>query len=270
VVRNASGGVTVAATSVVKNVTQTNQIKPVAQIKQTQQFLQKVDTSSNNTIINSNSTIAATSSSVVSINQNSNSNNNLNNNQKIATASTATATTLLTTNNVVVVNNHSNSNSSNVPNEPKLHTTLNNKTIKSQSAAKKHALANAEKKSVSAAATAATSFYQPSSVYGDDDINDVAAMGGVNLAEETQKILGSTEFVGVQIRSCKDEVCLNLPVLQNRIRAMVAKHGLEEPSSDVAALISHACQERLKNILEKLAIIAEHRIDVIKVSIIFY
>ena len=31
---------------------------------------------------------------------------------------------------------------------------------------------------------------------GDDDINDVAAMGGVNLAEETQKILGSTEFVG--------------------------------------------------------------------------
>lgn len=35
---------------------------------------------------------------------------------------------------------------------------------------------------------------------GDDDINDVAAMGGVNLAEETQRILGSTEMIGTQIR----------------------------------------------------------------------
>lgn len=35
---------------------------------------------------------------------------------------------------------------------------------------------------------------------GDDDINDVAAMGGVNLAEETQRILGSTDMIGTQIR----------------------------------------------------------------------
>jgi transcription initiation factor TFIID subunit 4 len=33
----------------------------------------------------------------------------------------------------------------------------------------------------------------------------------------------------------------------------------------VAALISHATQERLKNLVEKLAVIAEHRIDLIKV-----
>lgn len=103
------------------------------------------------------------------------------------------------------------------------------------------------------------------SSYGDDDINDVAAMGGVNLAEETQRILGCTENIGTQIRSCKDEVFLHLPALQARIRSMVMERGLEEPSQDVAVLISHACQERLKNIVEKLAVIAEHRIDVIKV-----
>lgn len=107
-------------------------------------------------------------------------------------------------------------------------------------------------------------FVQP--WYGDDDINDVAAMGGVNLAEESQRILGSTELIGRHIRSCKDEVFLHLPALQSRIRKAVAKHGLDEVSSDVAVLISHACQERLKNVLEKLAIIAEHRIDVIKVT----
>ncbi|XP_076286785.1 transcription initiation factor TFIID subunit 4 isoform X4 [Lasioglossum baleicum] len=53
---------------------------------------------------------------------------------------------------------------------------------------------------------------------GDDDINDVAAMGGVNLAEESQRILGSTEFVGTQIRSCKDEVFLHMTPLQQRIK----------------------------------------------------
>lgn len=122
----------------------------------------------------------------------------------------------------------------------------------------------------STAAAAANSFFQQSSmsssIYGDDDINDVAAMGGVNLAEESQRILGCTENIGTQIRSCKDEVFLNLPALQARIRAITAERGLEEPSQDVAVLISHACQERLKNIVEKLAVIADHRIDVIKVG----
>ncbi|KRK02450.1 transcription initiation factor TFIID subunit 4 isoform X4 [Drosophila yakuba] len=120
-----------------------------------------------------------------------------------------------------------------------------------------------------ALASAANSFFQQSSMssmYGDDDINDVAAMGGVNLAEESQRILGCTENIGTQIRSCKDEVFLNLPSLQARIRAITSEAGLDEPSQDVAVLISHACQERLKNIVEKLAVIAEHRIDVIKLD----
>ncbi|XP_017768526.1 PREDICTED: transcription initiation factor TFIID subunit 4 isoform X2 [Nicrophorus vespilloides] len=104
-----------------------------------------------------------------------------------------------------------------------------------------------------------------SSAYtGDDDINDVAAMGGVNLAEETQRILGSTEFVGTQIRSCKEEFFLNMNALQHRIRLAVAKHGLDEPSNEVAAVISHAAQERVKNLVEKLAIITEHRLEMVK------
>lgn len=134
-----------------------------------------------------------------------------------------------------------------------------------QSAAVKTAAASKEKER-----KASASFYQQSSMsssmYGDDDINDVAAMGGVNLAEESQRILGSTEMIGTQIRSCKDEVFLHMPALQAKIRSIVARHGLEEPNNEVAVLVSHACQERLKNIVEKLAVIAEHRIDIIKVS----
>ncbi|CAG9763309.1 unnamed protein product [Ceutorhynchus assimilis] len=110
-----------------------------------------------------------------------------------------------------------------------------------------------EKKSFSAAYT------------GDDDINDVAAMGGVNLAEETQKILGSTEYVGTQIRSCKEDIMCSLGPLQLKIRQIMTKHGLDDPGTgDVAACISHAAQERLKDLLEKLAVISEHRLELVK------
>jgi transcription initiation factor TFIID subunit 4 len=148
--------------------------------------------------------------------------------------------------------------------------TFNNKTSHHEKKSQGSAVKAKDKKtlaSVVAATSGSGSAYYPST-FGDDDINDVAAMGGVNLAEESQRILGSTEFVGTQIRSCKDEVLLNLPLLQQRIRQQMARHGLDEPSADVAVLISHAAQERLKNIVEKLAVIAEHRIDILKVNMI--
>nr|CAI5838609.1 unnamed protein product [Callosobruchus analis] len=127
----------------------------------------------------------------------------------------------------------------------------------------KQQLKDKEKKTFQSAAAAAAAAASASAGYGgDDDINDVAAMGGVNLAEETQKILGSTEFVGTQIRSCKEEpICLMQP-LQQKIRSAVQKYGLDEPTTiDVAACVSHAAQERLKNLLEKLAVITEHRLE---------
>ncbi|XP_052752445.1 transcription initiation factor TFIID subunit 4 isoform X5 [Galleria mellonella] len=98
---------------------------------------------------------------------------------------------------------------------------------------------------------------------GDDDINDVAAMGGVNLAEESQRILGSTELIGTQIRSCKDEYLVPMSLMQARVKAATTRHGLEEPSPEVAGLVSHAVHERLKNVVEKLAVVAQHRIDLI-------
>lgn len=118
-----------------------------------------------------------------------------------------------------------------------------------------------EKKTVSSSAAAAAAAAYAG---GDDDINDVAAMGGVNLAEETQRILGSTEFVGTQIRSCKEDFFLSINPLQTRLRQKLSKIGFDEASNEVAAIISHAAQERLKNLVEKLAIITEHRLEMVK------
>ncbi|XP_067125681.1 transcription initiation factor TFIID subunit 4-like [Centruroides vittatus] len=104
-----------------------------------------------------------------------------------------------------------------------------------------------------------------SSLRDDDDINDVAAMGGVNLVEESQRILASNaEIVGTQIRSCKDENFVFTGALQRRINMIAAKYGLGDTPSDVLSLISHATQERLKTLVEKLGIIAEHRVENIK------
>ncbi|XP_042900609.1 transcription initiation factor TFIID subunit 4 [Parasteatoda tepidariorum] len=104
-----------------------------------------------------------------------------------------------------------------------------------------------------------------SSLREDDDINDVAAMGGVNLIEESQKILASNaEIVGTQIRSCKDESFLFSSALEKKIRLIARKLGIEEVSPDVINLISHASQTRLKTMIEKLSIISEHRMENIK------
>jgi transcription initiation factor TFIID subunit 4 len=101
------------------------------------------------------------------------------------------------------------------------------------------------------------------SVAGDEDINDVAAMGGVNLAEESQRMQGSI-VAGTQIRSCKDETFLQTGLLHKRVAKICRDRGLDEPSSEVIALVSHATQDRLKTLLEKLSVISEHRLDIVK------
>merc|ERR1719481_999595 len=84
------------------------------------------------------------------------------------------------------------------------------------------------------------------SAAGDDDINDVAAMGGVNLQEEANKILGTSSNVGTVIRSCKDETFLQSGLLHHKISRICREKGLEGPSNDVISLVSHATQDRLK------------------------
>lgn len=62
----------------------------------------------------------------------------------------------------------------------------------------------------------------------DDDINDVATMGGVNLSEESKNILASNaDFIGTQIRSCKDEAFLYHGPLLARITA-IGNHTASE------------------------------------------
>ncbi|XP_006895108.1 PREDICTED: transcription initiation factor TFIID subunit 4B [Elephantulus edwardii] len=101
----------------------------------------------------------------------------------------------------------------------------------------------------------------------EDDINDVTSMAGVSLNEENACILAtSSNLVGTLIRSCKDEPFLFIGALQKKILDIGKKHDITELNSDAVKLISHATQERLRGLLEKLSAIAQHRMTTYKTS----
>ncbi|NWS73644.1 TAF4B factor, partial [Crotophaga sulcirostris] len=96
----------------------------------------------------------------------------------------------------------------------------------------------------------------------EDDINDVTSMAGINLNEENLCILATNSgLVGTVIRSCSDEPFLSSEALQKKILNIGKRHDIMELNSDVVNLISHATQERLRGLLEKLTVIAQHRVS---------
>ncbi|ETE74136.1 Transcription initiation factor TFIID subunit 4B, partial [Ophiophagus hannah] len=99
----------------------------------------------------------------------------------------------------------------------------------------------------------------------EDDINDVASMAGVNLNEEYECILATnSEAISTVLCSCPEKLLLSSEELQKRILKKGKRHDIMEVNSDVLNLISHATQERLRGLLEKLTLIAQHRIRTYK------
>ncbi|XP_055040116.2 transcription initiation factor TFIID subunit 4 [Misgurnus anguillicaudatus] len=94
----------------------------------------------------------------------------------------------------------------------------------------------------------------------DDDINDVASMAGVNLSEESARILATnSELVGAVTRSCKDEAFLSASLLQHKILEIGRRFGVTELGPEVVNIVSHATQQRLQNLLEKISLIAQQK-----------
>ncbi|NXN25706.1 TAF4 factor, partial [Nycticryphes semicollaris] len=96
----------------------------------------------------------------------------------------------------------------------------------------------------------------------DDDINDVASMAGVNLNEESARIMATnSDLVGTQIQSCKDEPFLAAIPLHKRILETAKKLGITDVPAEVVTFISHATQSRLRTVIEKVTVITQHRME---------
>lgn len=94
----------------------------------------------------------------------------------------------------------------------------------------------------------------------DDDINDVASMAGVNLTEESANILATNSgLVGAVTHSCEDEAFLSCALLQRRMLEIGRRHGVTDLGAEVVKLVSHATQQRLQNLLEKVTQVAQQK-----------
>lgn len=94
----------------------------------------------------------------------------------------------------------------------------------------------------------------------DDDTMDIA---GVNLKEETAHFLPPSVTEAVN-RSCKDKTLLDSVSLRERMLVSARLHGITDISEDAVSLLSHATEERLRNIIDKVTIISHHRSENLK------
>ncbi|TKS71016.1 TFIID subunit 4 RNA polymerase II [Collichthys lucidus] len=94
----------------------------------------------------------------------------------------------------------------------------------------------------------------------DDDINDVASMAGVNLSEESANILATNSgLVGAVTHSCKDEAFLSCAMLQRRMLEIGRRYGVTDLGAEVVNYVSHATQQRLQSLLEKVSQVAQQK-----------
>ncbi|XP_076607861.1 transcription initiation factor TFIID subunit 4 isoform X2 [Chaetodon auriga] len=94
----------------------------------------------------------------------------------------------------------------------------------------------------------------------DDDINDVASMAGVNLSEESANILATNSgLVGAVTHSCKDEAFLSCAMLQRRMLEIGRRFGVTDLGAEVVNYVSHATQQRLQSLLEKVSQVAQQK-----------
>jgi transcription initiation factor TFIID subunit 4 len=100
-------------------------------------------------------------------------------------------------------------------------------------------------------------------VHDDDEEDDSMDIAGVNLKEETAHFLPAN-IIETTTHSCPDEPFLSLSLLKTKAHTIGYGHGIGEISDEFLTYLSHATEERLKNLIEKVTVISRHRADSLK------
>ncbi|XP_065914277.1 transcription initiation factor TFIID subunit 4B-like isoform X2 [Dysidea avara] len=106
------------------------------------------------------------------------------------------------------------------------------------------------------------------STFGDghsDDEEEDMEVAGVNLQEEAVHFLPPSAIeADTSGKKIEDVLILDKELLRHKILAKGRLHDVTSTTDDTISLVSHATEERLKNILSKLAVISQHRTDILK------
>jgi len=90
---------------------------------------------------------------------------------------------------------------------------------------------------------------------GDDD--------NAGVSTDDNKKFG-TDNAGSIFRPNRDTAFLQNGLLHQKVSRICKEKGLESPPQEVLNMISEATQQRLKTLVSKLSVIAEHRLDIIR------
>jgi hypothetical protein len=98
----------------------------------------------------------------------------------------------------------------------------------------------------------------------EDDEMDFSGVKTVNLQAES--MLPSS--LGDTMRTVRDQAFFDVQALKRRVLPIARRCGISDITDGYLVLLSHGIQERLKDVLEKVTIVSQHRTESLKVIIV--
>ncbi|XP_019861976.1 PREDICTED: transcription initiation factor TFIID subunit 4B-like [Amphimedon queenslandica] len=97
----------------------------------------------------------------------------------------------------------------------------------------------------------------------DEEEDHIDNFAGVNLKEETAHFLPAAS--DTPTKSISDETFLSTALLRNKVATIESRYGVTEITKEFLTFLSHATEERLRNLVEQVTVISQHRTELLKV-----
>ena len=95
-------------------------------------------------------------------------------------------------------------------------------------------------------------------VIEDEDDSDITVMANIDLNHERLQ-MAPTQTIGDDVASIQDRTFLPLSELFRTVNSRALSYGIDTIEKEACMLISHALEERVRNVLESLSEVTSHR-----------
>ena len=95
-------------------------------------------------------------------------------------------------------------------------------------------------------------------VIEDEDDSDITVMANIDLNHERLQ-MAPTQTIGDDMASIQDRTFLPLSELYRTVNSRAPSYGIDTIEKEACMLISHALEERVRNVLESLSDVTSHR-----------
>ena len=92
----------------------------------------------------------------------------------------------------------------------------------------------------------------------DEDDSDITVMANIDLQHERQQ-MAPTQTIGDDVVSIQDRTFLPLSELYRTINNRAPRYGIDTIEKEACILISHALEERIRDVLDSLSEVTSHR-----------